>query len=453
MPTPNTAAVAILGMLGFGVLVGSIVGTGGTSLVSAPLLLAVSPPASHLTSSPNDAGGGSPDITVTDSSGTPAPAGSALAPASQQAATVYAPAPSTGGGGSLSAAPSNLLGLPPIKHVFLIVLSNQGYGQTFGSKDKYFATTLPKQGELIQHYYAATSGQLANGIGLISGQGPTPETATACSVFGNVTPARKGSLGQVLGHGCVYPARALTLADQLSPAKLGGWKAYVEGADQAPRGQPATCRHPALGAKDSEQVARLKDPYVTWRNPFVYFHSLIDKTACKTNDVPLTRLTSDLKDKRKTPALSYIVPSPCDDGDPQPCAPKAKSGLAAADRFLRSVLPEIEHSPAYRADGLIAITFDQAPQTGLNADPSACCDAQTFPNLPPTTTTTPTGTTTTPLPAGTTTVTTSTTSAPTTPGVTTTTTPGLTTTTTTTPADAVAVRPRRREAEGRWGYC
>ena len=49
------------------------------------------------------------------------------------------------------------------------------------------------------------------------------------------------------------------------------------------------------------------------------------------------------------------------------------------------MLPEIERSPAYKSDGLIAITFDQAPQTGPHADPTACCDAQTFPNLVSTT--------------------------------------------------------------------
>ncbi len=394
MPSPNTAAVAILGMLGFGVLVGSVVGTGGSSLVGAPLLLAVSPQ-SQLSSSAAGSGGGSPDITVTDSSPAAPAAAGAAAPAAQQAATVFA-GTAAPGAGNLAPAPSNLLGLPPIKHVFLIVLSDQGYGQTFGSRDKYFATKLRNQGELIQNYYAVTSGPLANAIGLVSGQGPTPQTAQGCPVFANVAPVRRGSLGQVIGQGCVYPSRAQTLADQLSVKKQGGWRAYVEGADQAPRGQLAVCRHPALGAQDSDQAPRLKDPYVTWRNPFVYFHSLIDKAArspCATNDVPLTRLAADLKSKGKTAALSYIAPSPCDDGDALPCAPKAASGLAAADTFLQQVVPEIERSPAYKADGLIAVTFDQAPQTGPKADPSACCDAQTFPNLPRgTSTTTPTGT-------------------------------------------------------------
>jgi hypothetical protein len=47
---------------------------------------------------------------------------------------------------------------------------------------------------------------------------------------------------------------------------------------------------------------------------------------------------------------------------------------------------------------MIAVTFDQAQQTGPDADTSSCCDAQAFPNLaaattPGTTSTTPTTTT------------------------------------------------------------
>ena len=44
-------------------------------------------------------------------------------------------------------------------------------------------------------------------------------------------------------------------------------------------------------------------------------------------------------------------------------------------------MPEIKHSPAYKDGGLIAITFDQAPQTGADADPSACCGPSSYPNL------------------------------------------------------------------------
>jgi hypothetical protein len=168
-----------------------------------------------------------------------------------------------------------------------------------------------------------------------------------------------------------------------------------------------------------------------WRNPFVYFHSVTDGSACRRDEVGLEQLSKDLKTASKTPAFSYIVADRCDDGSVQPCAPHAAVGLAASDGFLKSVVPQIEHSAAYKADGLIAITFDQAPQDGAHPDPSSCCNNPTFPNLPSTTTTTP-STTTTPTTA-TTTTTTSSTPTPTTTTPASATTPTTTTPTTTTP--------------------
>jgi hypothetical protein len=201
-------------------------------------------------------------------------------------------------------------------------------------------------------------------------------------------------------------------------------------------GQAKSCQHPALGSADPGAATSLQDPYVTWSNPFVYFDS-IGKTACGNDDVGLSKLASDLKSAKTTPAFSYIVPSPCDDGDSQPCVPGAEAGLAAADRFLKGVVPEIEASPAYADGGMIAITFDQAPQSGPDADSSSCCDNPTaYPNLPATTTT-PTTTTTTPTtttPATTVTTTQSTTVPYAIAPTTTTTTTTTTTPTMTTPA-------------------
>ena len=47
------------------------------------------------------------------------------------------------------------------------------------------------------------------------------------------------------------------------------------------------------------------------------------------------------------------------------------------------MVPEITASPAYKEEGgLIAITFDQAPQAGPAADSSSCCGTPEYPNLP-----------------------------------------------------------------------
>lgn len=307
----------------------------------------------------------------------------------------------------------------------MIVLSDQGYSQTFGSRDKYLSKTLPKQGKLLEFYYAVAGGPLANEIAMISGQGPTKQTVLDCPRFANISPASKGKQGQVIGHGCVYPKRTETLADQLTAAH-DTWKAYVQDMASGPAGQPKSCRRPALGRSDSGVVAGVKDAYVTWRNPFVYFDSLTSGSACRDDDVDLTQLSTDLKSASSTPTLSYIVPDPCDDGSDQPCTGRAKAGLGPADGFLRTVVPEIEASAAYKADGLIAITSDEAPQTGPHADSSSCCSNPTYPNVPAPTTTTPGA-------AGdvpTTTSTTTTSITPTTPSTTTPTTVSSTTPTT-----------------------
>ena len=394
MPSPRASAVAIMAMLAFGVVIGSLASSSAEP--QGPIILAVAPrPAAPAPSAATPA---------TPAPATTAPVASAPAAAAPAATTSSSSSSSSSSstGTSPTATQPTPSVLPPVKHVFLIMLSDQRYDESFGAptSDPYLAKTLRKQGELLPNYYGVASGNLANEIALISGQGPTVQTAANCPRYGNVEPAVVSSMQQVLGSGCVYPKTTLSLADQLTAAHKN-WKAYVEGIGNGPRGQAKTCRHPALGSADPGAVASLHDPYVTWTNPFVYFKS-IGKSGCAKQDVSLRKLAKDLKSVATTPTFSYIVPSPCDDGNPQPCVPGAQAGLAAADRFLKGVVPEILASPAYQAGGLIAITFDQAPQSGPYADSSSCCsNPAQYPNLlaagtTPTTTTPPTTTPTTP---------------------------------------------------------
>jgi hypothetical protein len=427
--TTPVAAVAVMALLAVGVLVGSAVSPTQPTGASAPVIVAVSPPTATTPApaAPAASPSPTPPATTPPPPTTPVPTVTTTTPTTttpQTTPTTPAPATST---------------LPPVKHVFLIVLSEHGYTASFGpnSQAPYLSKTLVGQGELLQNYYAVTGGELANEIALLSGQGPNPQTAANCPTYTDVTPGTAGSQGQVNGSGCVYPRTTLTLADQLT-ADGRTWKSYVEDIGNGGAGQPPTCRHPPLGAADPKQAPAQGDAYVTWRNPFVYFHSLIDTPSCSTSSVGLDQLAGDLKVASKAPSFAYIVPNRCHDGAEQPCAPGQPAGLPAADAFLRTVVPEIEASPAYKDGGLIAITFDQAPQSGPNADASGCCNTPSYPNLPassaPTATTTAPSSSTTPA----STTPSPTTTAPT--GASTTTTPSSAsttpTTTTTTPGSA-----------------
>jgi hypothetical protein len=368
-----------MAMLGFGVIVGSLVGgTSVESLASAPLIVfglshptASAPAAQPAASQDTGSGGAGPAAAAS-----PAPAAAAPLQAAQVSASPGTSAtPATGNGGSSSTGP---LGLPPVKHVFLIVLSDRGFAHSFGATPGggYLSGALRRQGELLQNYYAVAGAPLANEIALLSGQGPTAQTAADCPVFSHIRAGRKGPRGQVLGTGCAYPATTKTLATQLTNAG-DTWKTYVQGVSTSSQ---TACRVPRPGSNEP-QTAGPRMTYLPWRNPFVYFRSLTTGGACRKNEVAIGHLANDLKGATTTPSLAYIISAPCAAGSEAPCKPNAQPGLAAANRFLKAVVPEIKRSAAYKAGGLIAITFDQAPQTGPNADASACCGSPSYPNL------------------------------------------------------------------------
>jgi hypothetical protein len=380
MLPPAAAAVAVMALLAFGVIVGSAVSPVGQSGAVAPIVVAMSPAKGASSKRP-------PAVVAT---ATPPPEAAAVAAAEPTAeasapqTTIVVRAPAAGNeqpapASGEPAAPS----LPAITHVFLIVLSDQGFNAAFGagSQAPYLASTLTRQGELLDNYYGVAGGELANGVGLISGQGPTMQTAANCPLYADITPGSIGAQGQVLGSGCVYPRQALTVGDQLT-ADGKVWTAYLQGAPVTAQARAASCVHPTLGGADPKPAPTAADPSVTWRDPFLYFHSVIDNPTCGSSIVGLEQLTGDLASASKTPSLAYIVPDRCHDGSEPACAPGSPAGLAAADGFLREVVPEIESSPAYKQGGLIAITFDQAPQSGPSADSSGCCLTSAYPNVP-----------------------------------------------------------------------
>jgi hypothetical protein len=360
-PSPWAFAMAVLGMLALGVLIGSVTDQVAQNAGFPTVLLGSSapPPEEEAISEPTGAETAEPEAVggETEAAATPS-----TAPAEAPMVEEPLPGPSKP---EVPLVEEELpTGLPEVKHVFVVMLQSGGYEEDFGKtpKSSYLGKQLPKQGELLSNYFAVTKGALANQIALLSGQGPTPETAADCPNYGDVAPGTESLEGQVEGNGCVYPGATKTLPGQLTEAGLK-WKAYVQGIeDGAVAGLPATCRHPALGTPDPNQAPTPTDTYVTWRNPFVYFHSIVDAPECVEASAGLPQLAADLKLKaEKFPALAYVAPD---------------------EAQLKSVITEIKESLAYKDGGLIAITSAQAPQEGEKPDESGCCIEPDFPNLP-----------------------------------------------------------------------
>jgi hypothetical protein len=308
-----------------------------------------------------------------------------------------------------------------VKHVFVIVLENKTFSNTFGTstQDPYLQKTLVPMGALLTEYYGTGHVSLDNYISMISGQAPTPDTDDDClpgltGTIGNyndVEQTGKTADGQVIATGgCIYAKDIRTLPNQLEDNGLT-WKGYMGDMGNDPSRESATCGHPVIGIgtdNTNEAVAPsaavpLGDAYATRHDPFMYFHSIIDSPFCKTHVVNLNNLTTDLADARTTPNFVFITPNLCDDGHDgngtgapgTTCANGQPGGLTSADAFLHTWVPQIMASPAYRKDGLLIITFDESNYTeGVSVNPTTgqetvditfsgetCCDQQPGPNL------------------------------------------------------------------------
>jgi phosphatidylinositol-3-phosphatase len=344
-PSPWAFAMAVLAMLALGVGIGAATDQVAGN-ASFPAILLEPPPPAKAAVAEAPTGGG--ELESGAGGGEAAPLTTAPSAVPPEVPLVEKPLAEEPGPEAAPIEEELPTGLPEIKHVFVIVLGEAGFEETFGktSTSKLLAQELPAQGELLSNYFAVTDGGLANEIALVSGQGPTPETAADCPSYTDVLPGTESVAGQVEGNGCVYPATTATLPGQLADAGLE-WKAYIEGSEgDAASAEPTNCR--------------------TWRNPFAYFHSITEGSECAAAGTGLPQLAADLKLKAdQFPALAYVSLDP-----------------ATTEESLKTVVPEIKESIAYKDGGLLAITFAQARHDGENPDTSGCCIDPAYPNLP-----------------------------------------------------------------------
>src|ERR1035438_3296344 len=206
LPSPKVSAALVLVFLGFGVLMGRATRQSQYALAASarPGLKLVLPAAqaSALSSSPStsssESGGESPEA---EPEPTPTPAATAgkhaaaKSPSSANNEAGGEEGEAGKGGSSEATAATPATKLPAIKHVFEIVLSDEPYAAVFGpeSSAHYLAHTLEHKGELLVRYDAVAHEELANEVALLSGQGPTAETAANCATYAAIATATVGA--------------------------------------------------------------------------------------------------------------------------------------------------------------------------------------------------------------------------------------------------------------------
>jgi phosphatidylinositol-3-phosphatase len=278
---------------------------------------------------------------------------------------------------------------PPVKHVWVIDLENENFAYTFGASGHTFAPyltkTLVSQGAMLRNYYGIGHDSLDNYVAEISGQSGNYQLNEDCGLFepfiqfGGENFDKFTKDGQLSGEGCVFPKYVNTIAGQLT-AKHLTWREYAQdmGNNAHRDGTVMTkngpaCGHPPIGGVDlTDSTGPKDDSYATRHNPFMYFRSIIaDKAYCDSHVVSLTPLSRDLGRVASTPNYSFVTPNTCADGHDWPkCQDGSPGRLPRVDQFLRTWIPKITASPAYQANGLILIMFDES---GSDEDAGACC--------------------------------------------------------------------------------
>jgi acid phosphatase len=116
----------------------------------------------------------------------------------------------------------------------------------------------------------------------------------------------------------------LDLGDQLTTAGVS-WRAYMDGLTNR-------------GCLDSPL------PYDPGHNPFAFYGG-----RCPSNVVPLTSLSGDLA--LNAPLFAWISPNDCHDG--HSCA------VSVSDDWLRQTVTLIMSSDAWKANGILFVTWDE----------------------------------------------------------------------------------------------
>jgi Phosphoesterase family len=341
--SPRLAAALVVAALGAGTVIGAAAGPRAQNAPAAARYVialapaAVAPPASAMQTPAPVATADLPDDE-------PEPAAAPEAPAERTAGEPATPAAAASGPTPTheptpkptpepTPEPPPEPSGPAAKHVVIVSLTGHTAAEAFdaGSRAPYLNSELPAQGVLLRRYHPTGSGALANGLALLTGRPPTPETATDCPVYGDACRSDAPSL----------PGE---LADSAR-----SWKAYAQGAG-------APCRRPAEGP-DPWRDPRPGDDYAAFRVPFLYLEGL--DADCAGSVVDLAALPGDFSATDLAPALAYVVPDLCHSGAELPCPDvTGASGLERADAWLREWIPQITASPAFQDDGLLVVLFD-----------------------------------------------------------------------------------------------
>ncbi|MBA3273170.1 MAG: hypothetical protein H0T11_04765 [Chthoniobacterales bacterium] len=207
--------------------------------------------------------------------------------------------------------PAPLVKLPPVKHVFVVVLENHSYSEIIGSGAMPYLQSLADRYALLTNFFGNRHPSVSNYFMLTTGQVITKDDNYGATVY------EDNIVRHLIANGKT-------------------WREYSEGL-------PYTGYY----GNDTRQYRR-------HHNPLSYFSDVRDSPAQQQNLVPFTTLAADMA-SGQLPNYGLIVPT--NDHN-------AHNGtLLAADQWLKANIAPLINDPQFRKDGLLFIVFDEGRKT------------------------------------------------------------------------------------------
>jgi acid phosphatase len=238
---------------------------------------------------------------------------------------------STGSSSSAESSGTQTGAAGSIKHVIIIMMENEAYGQVIGSSSAPYENSLASHYAVASNYFAVSHPSLPNYFALVAGD-----------TFG-------------IGSDCPPSQCSLSNATITNLFDSHGlsWKEYAES-------MPANC-------SQSDSADGL---YVTKHDPFVYFSAITGNAGsgetsqyCDSHVISFAQFWNDLQ-ASNLPNYSFVTPNVCDDAHSCP--------LSAGDAWLSTVVPRIMNSTSYSSLAIFVV-YDEGSGSSTNSPNQVAC--------------------------------------------------------------------------------
>jgi phosphatidylinositol-3-phosphatase len=272
--------------------------------------------------------------------------------------------------------------IPPLDHVFLIMMENRSYDKIIGNSDLPFINRYANSASLATNYFAVGHPSLTNYLEVVGGSNFGVVSDDAPNWHGKTQ--RPGLVNPIAGKGTdagtpagvapfntaipSAPFTAATLADQLA-AKGRRWKSYQESLPETGEIDGINFSDGAHSNLNMAPSGKTLHLYAVKHNPFVYF-AHVQENADPKNGLDniagfngANGLYADLR-SGNAPDFSFIVPNQCRDmhglenGDAS-CRNTA-SLMRAGDETLERLIKTIKASRSWgEGKNAIVLLWDE----------------------------------------------------------------------------------------------